>query len=172
METAMSDLTADRLRELLHYDADTGVFRWAASRGRKHCGGDIAGSPCGKGYLQIRVDRRLYKAHRLAWLHVNGSWPTRQIDHIDGNKSNNAIANLREANHSQNGQNKRTVRPDSKSGMLGAYWSAEKSCWYSKIGVMGKYLYLGRFDSPEEAHAAYMKAKAELHPFHVSGGEI
>ena len=167
----MSDLTAERLRELLHYDSDTGVFRWATSRGRKYCGGEVAGSPCGKGYLQIRVDNRLYKAHRLAWLHVKGAWPSNQIDHIDGNKSNNAIANLREANHSQNGQNKRRVRPDSKSGIMGVTWVQSREKWRAYIRIEGKLKQLGYFDSKERAGAAYLEAKAKLHPFYVSRGE-
>lgn len=86
-------LTVERLRELLDYDPETGVFRWKEPR-RKCRVGEVAGSLRKDGYVKIQVDGRFYQAHRLAWLCVYGVWPS-AIDHIDGNRANNAIANLR-----------------------------------------------------------------------------
>ena len=100
-----NDLTAERLRELLNYDPDTGEFRRCTSRGGA-AAGTLAGCPGGPGsYRIIRVDRVIFLAHRLAWLHSYGVWPTKDIDHIDGDKTNNRIANLREATRAQNVMN-------------------------------------------------------------------
>src|ERR1700738_4035243 len=100
-----NDLTAEHLRELLNYDPDTGEFRRRASRGGE-AAGTLAGCPRRPGgYRIICVDRVIFLAHRLAWLHSYGVWPTKDIDHIDGDKTNNRIANLREATPAQNVMN-------------------------------------------------------------------
>ena len=158
-------LTAERLRSLLSYDAETGVFVWLASTNGRIKVGDIAGSFNNKGYIAIGCDGKEHKAHRLAWLWIHGAWPSKQIDHIDGDKSNNRLANLREATNTENQQNRRRARRDNKSGgLIGAQFHRHTGKYTSKIGVGGKSIYLGLFDTAKLAHEAYVKAKRELHP--------
>lgn len=150
-------LTAARLRLRMSYDEATGVFRWRDT-------GRVAGYPAGAaGRLQIYVDGVARYAHRLAWLYVHGEWPDGQIDHINGDKHDNRIANLRVLpGTAQNKQNQSRAYRNNRSGMLGV--SRDGSRWRARIMVDGKSKTLGRFDTPEEASAAYRRAKAELHP--------
>lgn len=99
-------LTQDRLKELLHYDEDTGMFTWIVSTARCVKVGDIAGSKNGKGYLHIMVDKRIYLAHRLAFLYVHGRFPE-FTDHINWIRDDNRISNLREVTQQENNQNKK-----------------------------------------------------------------
>ena len=161
-------LTATLLRELFAYDSDTGLFTRKVSTTRRVKIGDIAGSPNQKGYINIMVCSRLHPAHRLAWLYVHGAWPKDQIDHINGVKTDNRIANLREATNAENAQNKRNARSDNKSGLLGVRFKNCGKPWQARIMVDGKARNLGHFDTAEEAHAAYLSAKRDLHKF----GEI
>lgn len=155
-------LTAERLRTLLTYDPETGDFTWKVRRGCSAIPGARTGKNNGKGYLQIRVDGRNYAAHRLAWFYVTGEWPKGEIDHIDGKRARNAFANLRDVDRSTNCQNLRAARSGSATGLLGA--SRSRNRFQAQIGVAGKNIYLGRYDSPEEAQAAYRAAKQKLHP--------
>lgn len=158
-------LSAERLRELLSYDTETGEFRWRVSVGRAKAG-DLAGYDHGTGYRAASVDGRLYRLHRLAWLYVTGEWPPEHIDHVNGVRSDNRWGNLRSASNSQNMQNQRIAPSSNKSsGLLGATWDKKAGRWKSLIMIRRKNIHLGYFDTPEEAHAAYLKAKAELHPF-------
>lgn len=153
-------LTAERLRTLLDYDPETGIFRWNVTvkeTGRGGRKGDQAGCFGTPDYVRIRIEKRLYLAHRLAWLYVYGSFPPGQIDHKNGNKKDNRIGNLRVANHSQNACN-RGVRADSASRLKGAYFDHRERCWIARIRAEGKLLNLGRFASAEAAHAAYSQA--------------
>jgi hypothetical protein len=110
------------------------------------------------GYLKIRIDRRNYLLHRLAWLYVHGCWPVGQIDHRDLNPANNAISNLRDATHAQNKQNSRGLRGD---GLKGVRLSHGK--WQASIRVNGRRLHLGTFSAPESARAAYVAAASKHH---------
>jgi hypothetical protein len=139
---------AARLRELLHYDADSGAFRW---RRPHHCAGKIAGAPDGRGYRRISVDGRRYKAHRLAWLYVYGEWPDGGLDHVNGNRFDNRIANLRPATNRQNQGNQAARRP---GHLKGAHKISKGHGWQARLA--GKYL--GSFQTEEEAHRAYMLA--------------
>ena len=89
-----SALTTDRLKELLHYDQDTGVFTWNVRRSGKTPAGSVAGSYDAYGYIQIRISPFRYKAHRLAWFYVNSEWPKFCIDHINGVRDDNRISQL------------------------------------------------------------------------------
>jgi hypothetical protein len=125
--------------------------------------GDAAGGRGGGGYWQISVDAKLHLAHRLAWLHFYGEGPRHQIDHINGDKLDNRIANLRDVPHQINQQNRRRVLSTNKSsGLIGAH--RHRSRWQSRIRTCGRYVFLGVFDTPEAAHAAYVEAKRRLHP--------
>lgn len=149
-------LSVERLRELLAYDPGTGLFTWLVSRGPAKAGA-LAGSLSPIGYFQIRIDQTLYYVHRLAWLYMTGEWPKDQIDHADGNKTNNRFANLREATQSENSANT-GLRPHNTSGFKGAYWIAERQKWLASIKIEGRTKFLGYFLTAEEAHAAYKTA--------------
>jgi hypothetical protein len=158
-------LTQERLKELLHYNPETGLFSWLVNRARGATKGVIAGT-LKEGRIDIMVFRKHYKAHRLAWLYVHGSFPKEQIDHINGNPSDNRLSNLREATHSENQQNIRRAQVNSKTGVLGV--SPCRGKFQASIKANNKQYNLGKFNSIEEAKLAYDKKKAELHPFSVT----
>jgi hypothetical protein len=153
----MKRLTAERLREVLHYDPATGIFtRLIASNDVKI--GDQAGTRNSVGRIKIMVDSKVYKAHRLAWLYAHGAWPQKEIDHKNRNPNDNRLANLREASHGQNIANSIISR---RSGLKGAY--ADGARWRASIRKDKKSFHLGQFATAELAHAAYCKAAAEMH---------
>jgi hypothetical protein len=152
-------ITAERLRELLAYDPTSGGFAWRVDRGGLAKAGQIAGSRNGIGYVNIRVDGRDYSAHRLAWLHVTGAWPAGQIDHINGVRDDNRIANLREATNAQNQWNR--AHQGSVSGFKGVKWCKIQRKWRAELRKDGRKIHLGRFATVEEAHAAYCAAADE-----------
>ena len=147
------ELTAEYLRSVLHYDQETGIFTRKVSTANQVKIGDVAGCPDGQGYLQIKVQSRRYIAHRLAWLYIRGSWPNDQIDHINRNRSDNRIANLREVSHKQNMQN-RSKSSNNTSGHPGVYWHKQSSKWVAQIMHNQKQIHLGCFTNLEEAVAA------------------
>lgn len=159
-----STLTAERLREVLHYEPETGEF--------SRCSGTRAGKPVGRirpdGYLVISVDNSLHLAHRLAWLHVHSAWPSGRIDHINGNPTDNRLANLREATNGENMQNQRRAHRNNQTGMLGVHYHEENGNYVAQIRVDGKVRHIGSYRTDEEAHYAYLQAKRRLHP----NGEI
>lgn len=155
---ARPELTAEKLRELLHYDPDTGIFTRKVSTSHNAKAGAVAGSQDGLGYLLIKVLSRPYKAHRLAWLYMNGTWPKLDIDHINRNRSDNRIANLREVTHKQNHQN-RSKSSNNTSGHPGIYWDKQKSKWRAKIEHNQKQIHLGYFTDIEEALSARKAAE-------------
>jgi hypothetical protein len=150
-------VTADRVRELLNYDPETGVFTWAAQSSTRVKIGAVAGSVDIYGYHIIRVDGRLYRAHRLVWLYVHGEWPVGDIDHINGDPGDNRIANLRPATRSQNLANSKR-RKNNTSGYKGVSWNKQARKWHARIGVDGQYKHLGLFTDPAEAHEAWLAA--------------
>ena len=167
--TGFDMLTQVRLRELLSYDPATGVFvRLVRSRGCRV--GDVAGCRNKNGYVRITVDRKLYFAHRLAWLYVHGAWPVDGIDHINRDPSDNRLANLREATTAENLQNQR-IPKNNTSGFIGVSWHHPAKKWQAYIKLNGKNRYLGHFTDPAEAYAAYREAKARLHAFHPHAAE-
>ncbi len=160
----MSQLTANRLREVLSFDSSTGAMCWSKPPSPSRVKpGQVAGSVAKSGYLTIRIDRTLYLAHRLAWLYVHGEWPTQKIDHINGDKHDNRIANLRLATDRVNAQNVRKPQANNTSGFLGVTFCRWTNRWLAQIQTGGKHHNLGRFDTPELAHAAYLQAKRRLH---------
>lgn len=115
--------------------------------------------------MQISLDGRLYLSHRLAWLYAFGEWPPDQIDHVNGVREDNRLCNLRKASNAENMQNQRRAKPGNKSGLLGARFNRRDGRWRSDITTSGKRVFLGQFDTAQEAHRAYLAAKAEAHPF-------
>ncbi len=152
------ELTAEYLRSILHYDQETGIFTRKVRTAHRVKAGDVAGCPDGRGYLQIRVCSRKYRAHRLAWLHVYGEWPEDQLDHINRDRADNRISNLREVTNKQNGQNA-SKRSDNKSGHPGVYWDKQKSKWRALITHNQKDIHLGYFENLEDAVAARKAAE-------------
>lgn len=159
-------LTQRALQENYLYEPETGLFRHRFTRGRKTAMA-VAGAKDAQGRINIGVNGKLYKAHRLAWLYVHGRWPNQCIDHINGNATDNRIENLREVTHAQNMQNLRKARSDSTSGLMGAMPLKRGTVkkWIAEIRVNGRKKYLGRFATAETAHVAFVNAKRELHPF-------
>lgn len=164
----IAHITAERLREVLDYNPKTGVFTWRhrfdrERRWNSRLAGKSAGHPCPRlGYVLLKVEGRLCRAHRLAWLYMTGEWPAGEIDHINGDGLDNRFGNLRVANRSQQSRNTRAHR-DSYSGLKGAYWEKRSARWLAQIKHEGKQHYLGKFDTAEEAHAAYCEAARRLH---------
>ena len=151
----------NRVKELVDYDKDTGFFTWKVYRGGKAKAGTPAGSIRSDNYYAICIDLRSYQASRLAWLLVTGEDPGHMdIDHIDGNPSNNVFANLRIATESQNCTNRKR-RSDNKSGYKGVYAMGKK--WAAQITANKKMMYLGVYETPELAHQEYLKHAAVLH---------
>lgn len=158
-------ITVEKLREVLAYDAVTGIFTWRVALARQVKVGYVAGTIQQSGYRYIRVFGRDYRAHRLAWLHSYGEWPKYHIDHIDGNRDNNRLSNIRDVTRSVNQQNLHRARADNKScGLLGVSWNERNKKWVSQITFpIGKSKHLGYFSTPESAHEAYISAKRKLH---------
>lgn len=157
-------ITLERLRELVFYDADAGLFTWLRSTNNRVKIGDVAGSANGDGYLRIWLDGHRYYAQRLAWFYVTGEWPKDQVDHVDGSRGNNRWANLRQASRAENQQNRAVSKP-SLSGILGVSWHVGNRKWRADIQVNGQHKHLGYFATRESAQEAYLKAKAEFHEF-------
>ena len=153
-------LTAERVRELLDYDPETGVFTWKVSRGRAPKGA-MAGKNDPRGYLMIRVDRRGCWAHRLAYLYMTGAMPAADVDHINRDKSDNRWANLRAASRSDNLANA-SQRPGSASGYRGVTWDRNGNCWSVRIFARGKRVHVGQFRDKVDAAKAHARAMIEL----------
>lgn len=152
------------LKSILDYDPETGVFTWRRrSDVPKEWNTKYAGTKAGSpepvsGYERISIGDRIFKAHRLAWVWMTGDSPEHEVDHINCDRMDNRWCNLREATHSQNRAN---IATWGSLGLKGVTQYGNR--FMAKITKHGKYYYLGTFDSPEEAHAAYMKAARELH---------
>lgn len=156
------NLTAQRLREVLYYDPDTGIFKWRVRTSNRVSVGQVAGTPAGDGYVLIRIGKRCW-AHRLAWLYMTGKWPDGEVDHWDTNRSNNRWSNLRDVSGQTNSQNLRKAKSTSSSGLLGAFYFKSRDCFRAQISVNGRAKHIGYFTTAELAHAAYVKAKRALH---------
>lgn len=159
----MTELTQDRLKELLHYDPETGVFtRRIARSGARGGIGAVAGSTHYDGYKRISIDGKLYQSHRLAWLYTHGTWPADMVDHINGVAGDNRLTNLREATQIQNMAN--VGKPSNNtSGYKGVSWHKRDKKWRAQINHQDKQKHLGHFTTPEEAHAAYCAAASALY---------
>ena len=148
-------LTADILRSILDYDPETGKFDWRNNRRKAGCLDNF-------GYHRIQVLGKLYKTHRLAWLHYYGEWPEQDVDHVNGVRSDNRIANLRSATKGQQSQN--VASPDRKSGLpRGVSWCAKSKGYRAQIRCENKTHYLGIHPTPDAASAVYREASLRLH---------
>lgn len=158
-------ITRKRIEQLLDFNPSEGVFTWKVNRGGSAKKGSIAGGIDSKGYRQIRIDMKLYLAHRIVWLLTHGIWPDHDIDHIDRNPLNIRPDNLRRCSDSENQQNVGT-RADNKSGAAGVYLCKKTLKWKAHITLKGKTIHLGTFSSFGNALNARLLAKKSLHTFH------
>lgn len=168
-------ITYEQARELLRYDPETGVFTWRAERrmGRTGKGaliaspGDVAGGPMkSTGYRQIVVVGRHYLEHRLAFLWMTGAWPKGQVDHRNGDRTDNRWENLRDVAQPINAQNLRRARADSATGVQGVGYQkrgARHKRYVARIRINGKSKTIGYFATAEEAHVVYLTHKRALH---------
>jgi hypothetical protein len=117
-----------------------------------------------QGYGHVSCLNVQLLAHRAIWAAHHGRWPEQSIDHINGARADNRIANLRDVDAFTNRQNQRRARRDSRSGLIGAIWLEQRKCWKSEIRVAGRVRMIGRYKTAQEAHAAYVEAKRRLHP--------
>ncbi len=150
--------TAEWLRENMAYVPEIGTFMWKV-RGPGRTVGKVLGHLTSLGYIQIKVQNVVYSAHRLAWFYVNGEWPMKQIDHIDSNKSNNAIANLRDCTAAQNSARRKVSAKIAPSRGVFPHGVG----FVARIHHGGKRHYLGYFAKLEDAKAAYAAKAKEIH---------
>ena len=153
-------LTQARLQELLHYDPETGIFTNRTTRGRFRAG-STTGSLHPRGYLAIRIDRKSYLAHRLAWMYTTGEWPSADTDHINGVRTDNRLVNLRAVSRKQNSEN-RGKNSNNTSGYKGVSWAKREKKWQANIKHYENCFFLGYFDNIENAREAYLAANAQL----------
>jgi hypothetical protein len=158
----MACLTYERLKEVLSYDKDTGIFI-------RNKNGKIVGSARADGSLNIMIDGKHYKNNRLAWFWMTGSWPSNVVDHIDRTPANNRWSNLREASTTENGYNS-SLSKANKSGVKGVFWNSQKKKWHAVIRANGKNKHIGFFDDLKIASEVILKERKVLHgEFYCSG---
>jgi hypothetical protein len=139
-------VTQDEIKNLLFYDAETGLFTWKNPPGKRMKKGDLAGSFDGKGYRRIMINRKKYLLHRVAWLYVYGYWPPKLIDHINRVRDDNRITNLRLADAQLNSQNKSQHR-NNTSGVRGVSWHKQIKKWQAQLQLKTKNIHVGTYDS-------------------------
>ena len=170
---AIDNFTLAQLSEFMSYNGATGQFTRIA-----HCRSPISGrmsnqsklgtitrKPNAGGYMVISIFNKSCYAHRLAWLFIHGEWPNGAIDHINGNKLDNRTVNLRLCEAATNQQNIRAAKKGNLTGLLGVTPCNESARYIAAIMVDGRNIFLGRFDTPDLAHAAYLGAKRIAHPY-------
>lgn len=155
------------LKDNLHYNQTTGIFTWLKTKSRSIKIGDIAGT-VNKSYIRIIINGNAYQAHRLAWLDVYGEIPSNDIDHINHDKSDNRINNLRCVTKRENQQN-RTININNVSGFTGVSWNKCAKKWQARIKIASKYKHLGLFTNLDDAIAARKAANLEYN-FHINHG--
>jgi hypothetical protein len=159
-------LTQERLKELLHYNPETGIFKWIVdSRNKRVKAGMVAGCLDGEGYLIVTIEKKPYKAHRLAFLYMLGEFPKEIVDHINGVKSCNAFSNLRECNVYQNSQNQKNKQANNLTGKLGVTKIKSTGRFQARIQVNGSRINLGHYETVETAYKVYIDFKRKMHEF-------
>lgn len=145
----MNQISREKVLDYLRYDPETGDFRWKVSTNGRIKVGQIAGCLESSGYIKIRIEGKSYGAHRLAWIVVNGDIGDLLIDHINGVKTDNRIANLRLASNLENSRNRRNQK--NKSGIRGVYWNEPARKWQASGFKDGRLISLGYFDEKSDA---------------------
>ena len=181
-------LTIETLRKILRYDPDTGKLFWrertpdlfssgkqtAEHRCRRwnscFSGKEAMSVDDGAGYSQGTIFNKKYRAHRVIWAIVNGSWPVNEIDHIDQDRSNNRIGNLREATSQENARNS-CMRSNNTSGTTGVFWDKATQKWAARIMIDGQNKNLGRFRCITSAIVSRKVAEVK-NGYHANHGRI
>lgn len=156
----MPKLTQKRLKELLHYGPETGLFTWRMSRGRTARAGQIAGCINGNGYRTIMIDGKDYLASRLAWLYREGYFPEHQVDHENRIRPDDRWSNLRHVSRVCNARNC-NLSKNNKSGINGVCWHKGTQKWVAYIAIPDKFLHLGTFTSKLDAARARWQAEVK-----------
>jgi len=157
-------LTQGRLKELLHYNPDTGVFTHKSNPDPRAVVGGVVGTINGHGYLILTVDGKTRNAHRLIFLYMDGSFPDKDIDHINGIKTDNRWANLRTVTQSENSKNAKLSKAN-KSGLPGVYWYEARKRWR----VVCSTRFIGRYEDFFEAVCARKSAESREN-YHINHG--
>jgi hypothetical protein len=155
-------ITQEIAKELFSYDPETGELVWKKSTGPKPIAGRVVACDARTGYMRVQIFNKDYLAHRVIWLYVHGEWPDGFIDHINGKRNDNRLVNLRVVSVAENARNQRKAQKSNSTGFLGVsrYY---KGRFRASICKDKKVKQLGIFNTPEEAHQAYLEAKRELH---------
>lgn len=153
----------EMLKQWLRYDAKTGKLYWISKPNLPCAASTEAGTPRPDGYLDVKIEGKTYKVHRVAWALYHGKWPSLHIDHKDGSRANNCISNLREATRSQNLMNAK-MHSNNTSGHRGVHWYPPTKKWVARISLAGEHVHLGYFRDLEEAVAVRNAAALKLHP--------
>lgn len=159
-----------KLKGCLKYCPEKGIFKWIVDVGTRGRAGKRAGSLHPAGYRYIKINGQKYKEHRLAYLYMTGYLPTEEIDHINGNRSDNTWANLRAVSKQCNARN-RKLRSNNTSGINGVSWSTHNSRWKVQIQVNGKRKHLGYYEKLEDAISCRKEANG-LNGYHVNHGRV
>ena len=159
----MNVITREVLHELLCYDEHTGVFTWRVSPSDRVKAGAVAGRLNSTGCIDIRIKGSDFKAHRLAWLYVHGVLPPAQIDHINGNRADNRLTNLRPATNAENQQNRKPLWHNA-TGFVGVR-KTPTGKYVASIRIDGAKRHLGTYDTPQEANKMYIETKRSISPF-------
>lgn len=159
---ANQNLCVQTVREMFDYDQDIGVMTRKIKTGRNTRAGQQVGSKDMHGYKTVRIGPTSFKLHRLCWFYVHGHWPAGDIDHLNGDRSDNRFTNLRDVPRCVNLQNQRVATSQNKStGVLGVYPSKKR--FTAALSIDGRKKSLGTFDTVDLAHAAYLNAKRVFH---------
>jgi len=164
----MTLLTQERLKEVLSYDPETGVFTRIRTTCPRAQAGKVVGSKSDEGYLRVRIDGQLYPLHRLAWLYMDGKFPKGDVDHINHDRTDNRIRNLRVVTPSENMKNQ-AMRCTNTSGVMGVSWNKRDNKWMAYIWSKGKMKHLGRYS--DYFNAVCVRKAAEIrYGFHENHG--
>ncbi|MDH0157327.1 HNH endonuclease [Stutzerimonas stutzeri] len=155
----MQLISHEKLVEIMHYSPETGVF---TRRKKVNQMPTEAGSTDKQGYRRIHLLGKVYRAHRLAWFYLTGEWPSAEIDHINGDRSDNRISNLRQCTHQQNNHNQ-PIRRNNRSGVKGVHWDRRLQKWHAQVCLNFKVHHVGHFDDLSEAALAVMDQRKKLH---------
>lgn len=158
----MEELSQSRLKQLFVYDPETGVLTRRITTSSRAKAGAVVGTDDGAGYLQVNINHKKYRLHRVIFCYMTGSWPEGDVDHDDRDRSNNRWKNLLPATRAENCCNK-SLPSHNTSGFIGVSWSEAMLKWESRITKNNKANVLGYFDTPQLASAAYLAAKPAFH---------